>query len=47
MINLITKTIEKHLNEKQGQWAWFVLLWCTGLFTVLTMGAIIKWMMRV
>jgi hypothetical protein len=43
----ITDFLEKHFNETQRQWIWFVLLWCFGLGCVLTLGSAIKLLMGV
>ena len=37
----------KRLTKKQGQWAWFIGLWCGGLSTVLLLGYAIRWMMGI
>lgn len=41
-MNLITKFMDERLNEKQRQWAWFIILWCFGLASVMIIGGIIK-----
>jgi hypothetical protein len=32
------------LTEKQKQWAWFIGLWCAGLFVVTSVGYLIKFL---
>lgn len=46
MKNHIIKWMETHLNEKQRQWAWFIILWCFGFLSVVTLGAVIKLIMK-
>ncbi|EPD12248.1 hypothetical protein SAMN05519226_2322 [Cycloclasticus pugetii] len=41
------KLLSKYLSPKQKQWAWFVILWCFGLFCVMSMGAVIKFIMNI
>lgn len=36
------KLLNKYLSPKQKQWAWFVILWCGGLGTVMLLGFIIR-----
>ena len=42
VINLITKIMKERLSKKQHQWAWFIILWCSGLATVLILATLIK-----
>ncbi|MEM7047931.1 MAG: hypothetical protein AAF442_09865 [Pseudomonadota bacterium] len=39
---MVDKFLDKFLNPKQKQWAWFVILWCSGLGTVMLVGYIIR-----
>tara|TARA_B100000989_G_C19476862_1_gene443323 strand:+ start:210 stop:332 length:123 start_codon:yes stop_codon:yes gene_type:complete len=34
--------MRKHLSKHQRQWAWFVLLWCGGLGSVMLLGYVIR-----
>jgi hypothetical protein len=37
----------KRPTEKTRQWAWFVLLWLSGLAAVFTLAQALKWLMRI
>ena len=39
--------LDKYLSPKQKQWAWFVILWCGGLGSVMTLGYLIRTMMGI
>ena len=47
IIKLFQQNIGARLSERQNQWAWFVGLWCAGLFSVLALGGVIKLVMGV
>lgn len=37
----------ENLTETQRQWAWFVILWCGGLGSVMLLGLIIRTIMGI
>jgi uncharacterized membrane protein len=43
-IEKISLWFDRH--PKARQWAWFVALWCGGLFTVMACAYPIKWLMK-
>jgi hypothetical protein len=47
IIKFFQQNIGARLSERQNQWAWFVGLWCAGLFGVLALGGVIKLVMGV
>jgi hypothetical protein len=36
----------KPFTKRQQQWAWFIGLWCAGLFSALLLAALARWMLR-
>ena len=43
----LMKNIWQRLSEKQRQWAWFAVLWFTGLGSVVLLGSIIRMAMGI
>ena len=41
-MNMLEALLTKYLNQKQKQWAWFLILWCGGLGSVMFIGLIIR-----
>lgn len=35
----------KTLTDRQRQWMWFVLLWCSGLLAALGLSYLARWML--
>ena len=45
-MEIIDKLLNR-LSKKQRQWAWFIILWCGGLGSVMLLGLIIRTMMGI
>lgn len=43
-MNTCIKWFNSHSKAKQ--WAWFIALWCGGLFAVMAMAYPIKWLIK-
>ncbi len=48
-MNICIKRAEIWFNThpKVKQWAWFITLWCGGLFTAMAAAYPIKWLIRI
>ena len=36
----------KAFTKRQHQWAWFIGLWCAGLFTAVLLAGLVRWLLR-